>query len=275
MTVLDSEFPWSEAVRFGDNDRRCLVVIYVAVASSSKRPSTREKDSARIHKASSAESRLALERRAAAIASANRSEPADRRADIAGRMCAMRGRSAPSVPQPLLWRPGDNPECLTVNVWTPDVATRELPVMVWLHSGAAAGQNRCCVVPSDGIGARLVTPSVIAPIWNWPRPRPDRVTARCSGTHLRKGTVTQQPTVAPRRRTYQVSARPVRHHPGPDVSVANPVHPNPLPPFRFPFKAGAYAEILRRRLSPRAIRPHVRQLPDSRGRNPGPPHGRA
>ncbi|AHH21277.1 carboxyleasterase [Nocardia nova SH22a] len=44
-----------------------------------------------------------------------------------------------SVPQPILWHPGDDPECLTVNVWTPDPAASGLPVLVWLHGGACMG----------------------------------------------------------------------------------------------------------------------------------------
>ncbi|MEV3961042.1 carboxylesterase family protein [Nocardia sp. NPDC050193] len=44
-----------------------------------------------------------------------------------------------SVPQPVLWRPGDDSECLTVNVWTPDLAAAGLPVLVWLHGGACLG----------------------------------------------------------------------------------------------------------------------------------------
>ncbi|PXX58079.1 carboxylesterase type B [Nocardia tenerifensis] len=48
-------------------------------------------------------------------------------------------RFGSSVPQPVLWHPGDDPECLTVNVWTPDVGTSGMPVMVWLHGGACMG----------------------------------------------------------------------------------------------------------------------------------------
>ncbi|WP_133852585.1 carboxylesterase/lipase family protein [Labedaea rhizosphaerae] len=44
-----------------------------------------------------------------------------------------------SVPQPFLWHPGDDPECLTVNVWTPDVTRSGLPVLVWIHGGACLG----------------------------------------------------------------------------------------------------------------------------------------
>jgi para-nitrobenzyl esterase len=36
---------------------------------------------------------------------------------------------------PTVWAPGDDTECLTVNVWTPDPAAR-LPVMVWIYGGA-------------------------------------------------------------------------------------------------------------------------------------------
>ncbi|WP_227982055.1 carboxylesterase/lipase family protein [Nocardia spumae] len=44
-----------------------------------------------------------------------------------------------SVPQPILWHPGDDPECLTVNVWTPDTTSSGMPVLVWLHGGACLG----------------------------------------------------------------------------------------------------------------------------------------
>ncbi|SFJ58513.1 carboxylesterase/lipase family protein [Amycolatopsis sacchari] len=40
----------------------------------------------------------------------------------------------PGVPSS--WTPGDDPECLTVNVWTPDPGASGLPVMVWLYGGA-------------------------------------------------------------------------------------------------------------------------------------------
>ncbi|WP_051163568.1 carboxylesterase/lipase family protein [Nocardia brevicatena] len=44
-----------------------------------------------------------------------------------------------SVPQPMIWHPGDDPECLTVNIWTPDPTASGLPVMVWLHGGGCLG----------------------------------------------------------------------------------------------------------------------------------------
>ncbi|MFC7340085.1 carboxylesterase/lipase family protein [Saccharopolyspora griseoalba] len=54
-------------------------------------------------------------------------------------------RFGSSVPQPAMlpgappvWRPGDDPDCLTVNVWTPDRGGH-LPVMVWFHGGAYLG----------------------------------------------------------------------------------------------------------------------------------------
>ncbi|AFU04705.1 carboxylesterase/lipase family protein [Nocardia brasiliensis] len=34
------------------------------------------------------------------------------------------------------WRPGDSTDCLTVNVWTPDIGNSRLPVMVWFYGGA-------------------------------------------------------------------------------------------------------------------------------------------
>ncbi|GAA2350386.1 carboxylesterase family protein [Saccharopolyspora halophila] len=51
-------------------------------------------------------------------------------------------RPSASVPQPAMmpglrpsWQPGDDPDCLTVNVWTPDRGGH-LPVLVWFHGGA-------------------------------------------------------------------------------------------------------------------------------------------
>lgn len=55
-----------------------------------------------------------------------------------------------SVPQPILWHPGDDPECLTVNVWTPDVTTSGMPVMVWLHGGACMG-GTAATADFDGV----------------------------------------------------------------------------------------------------------------------------
>ncbi|WP_436536016.1 carboxylesterase/lipase family protein [Actinoplanes sp. HUAS TT8] len=40
-------------------------------------------------------------------------------------------------PLPALWHPGDDTDCLTVNVWTPDPGAGRLPVMVWLYGGAS------------------------------------------------------------------------------------------------------------------------------------------
>lgn len=39
-------------------------------------------------------------------------------------------------PMPALWHPGDDTDCLTVNVWTPDPGASGLPVMVWIYGGA-------------------------------------------------------------------------------------------------------------------------------------------
>jgi para-nitrobenzyl esterase len=39
-------------------------------------------------------------------------------------------------PLPALWHPGEDTDCLTVNVWTPDPGGSGLPVMVWLYGGA-------------------------------------------------------------------------------------------------------------------------------------------
>ncbi|WP_344142451.1 carboxylesterase/lipase family protein [Polymorphospora rubra] len=43
---------------------------------------------------------------------------------------------APGPGAPSAWHPGDGPDCLSVNVWTPDPGTAGLPVMVWFHGGA-------------------------------------------------------------------------------------------------------------------------------------------
>ncbi|MFB8003898.1 carboxylesterase/lipase family protein [Nocardia sp. NPDC056000] len=66
-----------------------------------------------------------------------------------------------SVPQPVLWQPGDDPECLTVNVWSPDIGASGLPVMVWLHGGACMG-GTAATLDFDGtafaaVGIVLVT----------------------------------------------------------------------------------------------------------------------
>src|SRR5215472_13689203 len=48
------------------------------------------------------------------------------------------GPPAPQQPfpgEPAL-APDTTGEWLTVNVWTPDLAARRLPVMVWIHGGA-------------------------------------------------------------------------------------------------------------------------------------------
>lgn len=42
---------------------------------------------------------------------------------------------APAPGAPAAWRPGDGLDCLTVNVWSPDVAAAGLPVLVWLYGG--------------------------------------------------------------------------------------------------------------------------------------------
>nr|WP_244894196.1 carboxylesterase family protein [Planobispora rosea] len=41
---------------------------------------------------------------------------------------------APGVPP--VWRPGDGLDCLTLNVWSPDLGAAGLPVMVWIYGGA-------------------------------------------------------------------------------------------------------------------------------------------
>lgn len=67
-------------------------------------------------------------------------------------------RFGSSVPQPILWQPGDDPECLTVNVWSPDVSTSGMPVMVWLHGGACLGGT---AATTDFDGAALAAAGVV------------------------------------------------------------------------------------------------------------------
>jgi carboxylesterase type B len=54
------------------------------------------------------------------------------------RDCTEFGPAAPQLPPapgvPPIWRPADGLDCLTLNVWTPDLAGG-LPVMVWIHGG--------------------------------------------------------------------------------------------------------------------------------------------
>jgi len=45
------------------------------------------------------------------------------------------GASVPQPEHPQAPRAGADPECLTVNVWTPRTGDGDLPVMVWLHGG--------------------------------------------------------------------------------------------------------------------------------------------
>lgn len=42
---------------------------------------------------------------------------------------------APAPGAPPVWRPDDGLDCLTVNVWTPDLGGAGLPVMVWIYGG--------------------------------------------------------------------------------------------------------------------------------------------
>ncbi|GGQ82976.1 carboxylesterase/lipase family protein [Couchioplanes azureus] len=42
---------------------------------------------------------------------------------------------APAPGTPPAWRPGDGLDCLTLNVWSPDLGAAGLPVMVWIHGG--------------------------------------------------------------------------------------------------------------------------------------------
>ncbi|GAA0536846.1 carboxylic ester hydrolase [Saccharopolyspora subtropica] len=71
-----------------------------------------------------------------------------------------------SVPQPPimaeasgLWTPGDNPDCLTLNVWTPDPGGG-LPVMVWIHGGAYLGGSSTSYDPARLARAGVVVVTV-------------------------------------------------------------------------------------------------------------------
>ncbi|HZZ50734.1 MAG TPA: carboxylesterase family protein [Pseudonocardia sp.] len=44
--------------------------------------------------------------------------------------------SRPAPIGPPLWGPTDDPDCLSVNVWTPDPGSAGLPVLVWIYGGA-------------------------------------------------------------------------------------------------------------------------------------------
>ncbi|MEV6232686.1 carboxylesterase family protein [Saccharopolyspora shandongensis] len=69
-----------------------------------------------------------------------------------------------SVPQPTVWHTGDDPECLTVNVWTPDVTSSGMPVMVWLHGGACLGGT---AATTDFDGAALATAGIVLVTLNY------------------------------------------------------------------------------------------------------------
>jgi carboxylesterase type B len=42
---------------------------------------------------------------------------------------------APAPGVPPVWRPEDGLDCLSLNVWSPDLGAAGLPVMVWIHGG--------------------------------------------------------------------------------------------------------------------------------------------
>ncbi|WP_405163629.1 carboxylesterase family protein [Nocardia sp. NBC_01499] len=69
-----------------------------------------------------------------------------------------------SVPQPILWHPGDDPECLTLNVWTPDVGTSGMPVAVWVHGGACMGGT---AATTDFDGAAFATAGIVLVTLNY------------------------------------------------------------------------------------------------------------
>lgn len=49
---------------------------------------------------------------------------------------------APGAPPP--WRPSDGLDCLTVNVWTPDLGAAGLPVLVWIYAGHGRSFRPAC-----------------------------------------------------------------------------------------------------------------------------------
>ncbi len=55
------------------------------------------------------------------------------------RDCADFGSASPQLAPvpgvPSVWRPESGLDCLTLNVWSPDLAAAGLPVMVWIHGG--------------------------------------------------------------------------------------------------------------------------------------------
>jgi carboxylesterase type B len=55
------------------------------------------------------------------------------------RDCAAFGAAPPQLPPiagvPPIWRPQAGLDCLTLNVWTPDLGAAGLPVMVWIYGG--------------------------------------------------------------------------------------------------------------------------------------------
>lgn len=70
-----------------------------------------------------------------------------------------------SVPQATpAWRPGDDPESLTVNVWTPDVTTSGLPVLVWIHGGACLGGT---AATADFDGAAFAAAGIVLVTLNY------------------------------------------------------------------------------------------------------------
>ena len=64
---------------------------------------------------------------------------------------------APAPGAPAMWRPGAGPDCLTLNVWTPDAGSAGLPVMVWIYGGlwkhgtASMPQYDATVLAASGV----------------------------------------------------------------------------------------------------------------------------
>jgi para-nitrobenzyl esterase len=64
----------------------------------------------------------------------------------------------PTVPKPPYFPPFDallsepaipGEDCLNLNIWSPDLGTAKLPVMVWIHGGAFANGSSA-IVSNDG-----------------------------------------------------------------------------------------------------------------------------
>lgn len=60
---------------------------------------------------------------------------------------------SPAFAVPDYVSPGD--DCLAVNIWTPEGAMRDLPVMVWLHGGGwVSGSGSCAIYDGENLARR-------------------------------------------------------------------------------------------------------------------------